>query len=301
MPEFSTHEHMALQNFRKARRRASLNSLLSSVTGKQDELLSWDQVSKNLGLVHPNKKYIENVPLDKIVGSVNRYLDFDRQFYPLLDDDQVRWTRVGQLVEERGLEPVEVYKVGGVYFVYDGNHRVSVARQNEAAQIEAYVTEFRSPVELLPDDTLRDVIMRVEREELFEDTKLDKISVDLDLAVSQPGCYPEVFEHISVHRYYLGLEHKREIPMLEAAESWAKNIYLPAIKLIRKMEVLKDFPDRTETDLYLWLKKHEWELAADLGAAIPTETAVRDLTNKFSRNMLRRFVRWRRRIRNMLK
>ena len=148
---------------------------------------------------------MENVPLDKIVGSVNRFQDFNRQFDPLSDDDEQRWARINQLAEDHGLEPAEVYKVGGVYFVYDGNHRVSVARQNEAAQIEAYVTEFRSPIEVLPEDSLIDVILRVEREELLEDTMLDKLPFDLDIQVSQPGLYPEVFEHIAVHRYYLGL------------------------------------------------------------------------------------------------
>lgn len=292
MRNFTASRLAALQQFRDARRRAVLISLLSRLTGKSDQLLSWDQVRKELNLMHPNKRYLENVPLDKIVGSVNRYHDFNRQFYPLSDDRQDRWTTVKALVEERGLEPAEMYKVGDVYFVFDGNHRVSVARQNEATHIEAYVNEFRSKVEVHPEDSLEDVILRVEYEELLEDTLLDKISIPLEIRVTIPGRYREIYEHISVHRYYLGLEQSREVPMLEAADSWAVNVYLPVVQVIRDLKVLKDFPQRTETDLYLWLKKHEWELEQALGIDIPTEAAAYDLTMHFSKRLWIRFRRW---------
>ena len=87
--------------------------------------------------------------------------------------------------------------------------------------------------------------------------------------------------------------------MLQAAESWAKNVYLPVVEVIRDLNVLKDFPDRTETDLYLWLKKHEWELKSNLGIDIATEAAAEDLTIRFGGRMLRRLVRLRRRFRNI--
>jgi hypothetical protein len=292
MSDFGVNRLAAVHQFREARRKAVLVSLLSRFTGKSDELLPWEEVSKELDLMHPNKRYLENVPLDKIVGSVNRYHDFNRQFYPLSDDDQDRWAKVQSLVEVRGLEPVEMYKVGDAYFVFDGNHRVSVARQNEATHIEAYVNEFRSKVEIHPEDSLEDVILRVEYEELLEDTQLEKISVDLDFRVTVPGRYREVYEHISVHCYYLGLEKDEEIPILEATKSWVKNVYLPVIKVIRDLDILKAFPGRTETDLYLWLKRHEWELEQSCGVDIPTEAAAYDLTLHFSKRLWIRFLRW---------
>lgn len=292
MGEFGLSRLSALQQFRNARRRAVLISLLSRLTGKTDKLLPWKEISTELGLVHPRKRYLENVPLDKIVGSVNRYHDFNRQFYPLSDDSQDRWAKVMALVDDRGLEPVEMYKVGDVYFVYDGNHRVSVARQNEATHIEAYVSEFRTEVEVLPEDSLMDVILRTEYQELVEDTLLDKVSPKIDIRVTLPGRYKEIYEHISVHRYYLGLEQNREISMLEAANSWANTVYLPVVKVIRRLRVLKDFPERTETDLYLWLKKHEWELEQGLGVDISTEAAAYDLTLHFSKRLWIRFLRW---------
>lgn len=292
MNEFPGSNVSAVQKFWKARRRAVLVSLLSRITGEKDDLLPWQEVSKKLGLVHPNKRYLENVPLDKIVGSVNRYHDFNRKFHPLSDDDRERWARVDQLVESQGLEPVEVYKVGGAYFVYDGNHRVSVARQNEAGYVEAFVTEFRSPVEVKPDDSLVDIILRREYEELVEDIQLDQLPFHLDIRVSLPGRYREVYEHISVHRYYMGIEQQREISMLEATESWAKKVYLPVVNVIRRLNVLKEFPGRTETDLYLWLMKHEWELEQALGIDLSKEAVAFDLTENFSRRIFHRIKRW---------
>ncbi|HKJ28419.1 MAG TPA: hypothetical protein VJ965_12325, partial [Anaerolineales bacterium] len=115
--------------------------------GESEELLVFDDVRRTLNLAHPNVRRLDNIPLDAIVGSVNRYHDFNRKFYPLSDSDEDRWARVKELMETRGLEPIEVYQIGEVYFVLDGNHRVSVARQLEAKSIEAYVTEFRTNVE----------------------------------------------------------------------------------------------------------------------------------------------------------
>lgn len=288
----------AVHKFRKARRKALVMTLLSRLTGESDELLSWSDVRKKLGLVHPNKRYLASIPLDKIVGSVNRYQDFNRKFYPLSDNDEGRWAAVDRLVENRGLEPIEVYKVGEVYFVYDGHHRVSVARQNEAAQVEAFVTEFRSPVDVQPDDSIKDLVLRKEHEELMEDIEADKLPFDLDLELSIPGRCREIYEHIAVHRYFLGTQQQREVPMAEATESWAKNVYIPVVKVIRDLHVLREFPGRTETDLYLWLKKHEWELEKTLGIDVSTEAAAYDLTLHFSKRLWVRLKHWWRHVKN---
>ena len=50
-----------------------------------------------------------------------------------------------------GLPPIEVYQIDQAYFVIDGNHRVSVARQLGATHIQAYVTEVQTAVPLSPD------------------------------------------------------------------------------------------------------------------------------------------------------
>jgi hypothetical protein len=80
------------------------------------------------------------------VGSVNRYRDFDRDFNPLRKEDRDRWARVAEAyLEGATLPPVDLIKIGEVYVVLDGNHRVSVARHFGVKYIDAVVTEYVTP------------------------------------------------------------------------------------------------------------------------------------------------------------
>ena len=292
MDDYNKSERIrAVQDFRKARRKADLGSLLSKLTGKTEELLAFDEIRKMLDLTHPQKEELKDIPLDSIVGSVSRYYDFNRQFYPLDDSDENRWARVRALVETKGLDPIEVYQVGEVFFVLDGNHRVSIARQMDAETIQAYVKTFRSNVEVKPEDEITDLVLRTEHQELMEDTKLDQIRPNVDFKVTVCGRYKEIQEHINVHKYYLGVEQKREISSEEAAASWVDNYYLPGIQAIREEEILDQFPGRTETDLYLWLRKHQWELEKSLERTIPDRFAAQDLMERFGKRFWRKITR----------
>lgn len=273
---------VAIQDFREARRQANLQSMMARLTGRSDMLLSFEEVRGNMGLAEANPRYLDEIPLDAIVGSVGRYLDFNRQFLPLTDSDQDRWARVKIAQEEIGLPPIEVYKIGDAYFVMDGNHRVSIAHQFEAKTIEAWVTEFRTSVSLSPDDEIQDVILKAEQAEMLRDTGLDKIRPNADFSVTLCGRSKEISEHIGVHQYYLGLEKKREIQKEEAVASWVDNVYMPTIEVIRQYGILRDFPERTETDLYLWLKKHQAELASNLNWEVEPDKAATDLVKRFS-------------------
>jgi hypothetical protein len=85
---------------------------------------------------------LHEIPLNEIVGSLGRHTDFNRQFLPRKDSQAGRWARVRMAYDHSGLPPIEVYKLGEIYFVADGHHRVSVARQLGARYIEAYVIEI---------------------------------------------------------------------------------------------------------------------------------------------------------------
>ena len=273
----------ALNDFRQARRRAKLQSLIAMISGKHEKLLSYEEVKRRIEVSGQRRQYLANIPLDSIVGSVGRYLDFNKKFLPLTDSDAERWARVKLAQVQKGLPPIEVYKIGEIYFVFDGNHRVSIAKQMKMATIEAYVSEFRTNIEIKPDDDLEDLILKTERAEVFDEMGLKRFSPDFDFKVTEPGGYKELFKHISVHHYYLGLEQQRDIPIEEAVNSWVENVYRPVIRAIRQLGILRDFPDRTETDLYLWLKKHQVELAGELGWNVDVSQTAKDLAQRFSR------------------
>lgn len=249
--------------FSKARQRAFVEDWLSYLTGRPSDLLSFEEIRQNLRLQDAAYRGLHEIELDKIVGSTGRYRDFTRTFLPKSDGMSQRWRQVNTAVNDLGVPPIEVYKVGDVYFVRDGNHRVSVAHMNKAKTIEAYVIEYKTSVPIDQQDNLDDILMKTERTEFFEETRLDTLRPGHNLLFTEPGRYRLVKEHIAFHKYLKEIETGHEIPYEEAVGSWYDHVYMPLIDLIRERDVLSYFPDRTEADLYAWLILHRAELEKD--------------------------------------
>jgi len=283
MTEQSDRFLAAVYDFHRARRKAALQNVVARLTGKSADLLSYEDVRQKLKARGITARSLKEIPLDAIVGSVGRYTDFTRSFLPRQDSDQERWARVKVAVTDLGgLPPIEVYQIGEVYFVLDGNHRVSVARQLGATHIEAYVAEVRTKVPLSPEVQPDDLILKAEYADFLEHTRLNELRPEADLSVTVPGQYRALEEHIQVHRYFMGLEQEREIPYEEAVSHWYDEVYLPVIQVIRERGILRDFPGRTETDLYLWVSEHRAALEKELGWEIKPEAAATDLATQFS-------------------
>ena len=122
-----------LRDFQEARRRAALEDLKARLTGKSDDLLSYEAIKDLLQTESSTSRGLQEIPLNAIVGSVGRYHDFTRTFLPRRESDQYRWANVKfKVLYQGGFPPIEVYQLGANYFVLDGNHRVSVARANGA-------------------------------------------------------------------------------------------------------------------------------------------------------------------------
>lgn len=276
---------LARFDFQRARQRASLQEVASRLSGKSADLLSFEEVRDKLHAIGSGvSRGVQNIPLDSIVGSVGRYTDFSRTFLPKNPSDEERWARVMALVTDPsggGLPPIEVIKLGDVYFVQDGHHRVSVAHQLGARSIEAYVNEITTKVPLSPETNLEDLILKEEFNTFLETTQLRKARPGSVLELSVAGMYADLLDHVQVHKYFMGLEQKRDIPIEEAAGHWYDTIYLPVVEAIRERDILKEFPGRTETDLYLWVSEHRAELQQGLGDFISPESAAQDLAEKF--------------------
>jgi hypothetical protein len=291
----------ANQDFRRARSQATLEEIMARLTGRSAELLCYADVRQNLRATTPTSRGLQDIPIDAIVGSVGRCTDFTRSFLPLKDSDRARWANVELAMSDlKGLPPIEVYQIDQVYFVVDGNHRVSIARQFGSAYIQAYVTEVKTKLSLSPDDQMDDLIVRAEYAEFLEHTHLDELRPDGDLSVSVPGQYRELEEHIAAHRYLMGVEEEREVPYELAVADWYDTVYLPVVQIIREKDILRDFPHRTETDLYVWIARHQAELAQELGEGIRPEAAAEDLVEKFSPRLRRVLARAISRIRNII-
>ena len=280
--------------FSNARQRAFIEEGLSFFTGRSNSLLSFEEVRQELRLQDSSYRGLQEIELDKIVGSTGRYRDFTRTFLPKSDQSAERWRRVSNVAQElQGFPPIEVYQVGEVYFVRDGNHRVSVARMNKAKTIEAYVIEYKTSVPIDKDDNLDDILLKAEQTRFFERTQLDKIRPEQEVVFTEPGRYRLVREHIAFHKYLKETECSCEIPYEEAVASWYDNVYLPVIELIRQRAVLKHFPGRTEADLYTWLLLHRAELEEQLHTLvgdIPDEEVLEEVTREKSANPFLRLL-----------
>jgi len=273
----------AVEDFERARSQAKLEGILARLTGQSTELLSYEEVRQTLGALERSSERLEDIPLDAIVGSVGRYRDFTRSFLPKHESSRDRWARVEIAMRSmEGVPPIEVYKVGDAYFVRDGNHRVSVARQLGATHIEAYVTEVETGVPFSPDVQPDDLILKAEYAAFLEATDIDEVRPEANLRVTVPGQYQVLEEHIEVHRHFMGLEEERHIPCKEAVAHWYDEVYMPVVELIQQRGILWDFPERTDTDLYLWLAEHRAALEEELGWEVSPGVAAEDLVERFS-------------------
>ncbi|PWB50910.1 MAG: universal stress protein UspA [Anaerolineales bacterium] len=282
----------AIQDFHSARQKAALREIIARFTGDSIELMSFGEVRQKLKAQISAKKELKEIPLDSIIGSVNRYQDFYRDFLPGKNIDEERWANIDLAnYGFKGLPPIEVYQIDQAYFVIDGNHRVSVAKQLGASHIQAYVTQVSTRVSFTPDSLPTDLILKSEYADFLEHTNLDKSRPTADLSVSFPGQYPVVEEHIVVHRYFMGIEQQREIPIAEAAADWYDGVYLPIITLIQERGLLTDFPERTELDLYLWIAEHRALLEEDLNTQVEVISALDDLSDQFSQRPYRVIAR----------
>jgi hypothetical protein len=285
-----------------ARKQALIEEWFNFFTGRPNDLLSFEEIKQNLRLQDSAYKGLQEIELDKIVGSTGRYRDFTRTFLPKTDESEQRWRRIDAIAHDlEGFPPIEVYKVDDVYFVRDGNHRVSVARTHKAKTIEAYVIEYKTPVPISKDDDLDDILLKTEQAGFFAKTRLDKIRPGHTVVFTEPGRYRLVEEHIAFHKYLKEVGCSCQVSYEEAVTSWYDNVYMPIVERIREEGVLKNFPDRTEADLYAWLLLHRAAFEKETRALgyVPTEDLIERLkreraTNPFARLMgiFRRDLDW---------
>ncbi|MFC4456634.1 transcriptional regulator [Deinococcus sonorensis] len=233
--------------------------------------------------LHPDAEYqlgTQAIPTEKIVGSVDRYREFDRYYLPREQHLDERWigVRSAQL-NGKELPPIQVYKVGELYFVKDGNHRVSVARRQGQAYIDAQVIELHVTVPPEPGDTLKDLIIKGEYADFLKFTRLNELMPDhLEILFTTPGRYQKVVEHIQTRKYYLDRKHGRDVAWEEAVCSWYVRLYARMVEQMHKHEVLARFPGRTEADLYLWMMDHRYFLTQRYGFDVGSELATVDFS-----------------------
>jgi hypothetical protein len=269
-------------DFSRARFKSFINQVFSVLSGRPTQLLSYDDVKEKLHIGGPIYRGVKTIRVDQIAGSLNRYHEFDRAFLPKDDQLASRWQQVNRaFYQDIYLPPVVLYKVGEVYFVVDGHHRVSVAREQGQEFIEAEVRECATRVNIKPDIKTEDLEILGSKVHFLERTGLDDIRPEANIKLTIPDGFERMLEHIAVHRYFMGLDFMRDISEQEAVAHWYDTVYMPIVEIIRRSDILKDFPDKTEGDMYMWTLDHQHYLSEEQGEPLrPPHEAARKFIKK---------------------
>ncbi len=285
-------ESKASEDFNRARIQATFSRILNLLSPENEEMLSLQDVKDVLRPKSESYRGLKTVPISRIVGSEGRYRDFNRHFLPRREELRNRWTRVDKAhLQHIILPPVRLYEIGGVYFVRDGNHRVSVARSQGIEEIDAEVISLKSEVELSPDLTrerLERAVIEYEKRRFYEETGFDRLITDYELEFTETGRYDEIKHHVLVHKYYINQGIDEEIPFESALLSWFHNVFLPIVRVIRDERLLRNFPGRTEADLYTWMVKHWHLLKEKCGEEYSPKEAAIDFTQRYGRSIRQR-------------
>jgi hypothetical protein len=270
-------------DFQRARFKSFINQAFSLISGKKNNLLSYDEIKEKLKIGGPIYRGVKTVKVSQIIGSLNRYHEFDIAFLPKEDELASRWQKVDRaFYEDIHLPPIVLYKVGEIYFVVDGHHRVSVAREQGQEYIEAEVRECATRINITHAIKPEDLEILGSKINFLERTSIDKIRPDANIYLNIPDGFERMLEHIAVHRYFMGINLKRDISEKEAIESWYDTVYMPIVEVIRKSNILKDFPNKSEGDLYLWILDHQHYLSEAFGQPLlpPQEAAKKFIKKK---------------------
>jgi len=189
------------------------------------------------------------VPLDRIVGSVGRYNDFDDRFRIRSHLPAERLEKIkSKMKSGKVLPPVKLYQIKNEYFALDGNHRIAAAMELGHGEIRAQITEF------IPSKGSMENLLYREKAQ-FD----DRVRLPYTIELTDFGQYEHLIEQISRHRDYLEKNAAASIALQEAAKDWYETIYEPLVAIIKKGDLIRHFPGRTLADLYTFISAHQWE------------------------------------------
>jgi hypothetical protein len=250
----------AQNDFLRARRRAAASRVAARLRGEPGDVrmvLPYEEVIEALGFVSERPAGVEVVALDAIVGTVDRERDFDRSFRPTSGRVRSRWENIAAAMR-RGepLPPVDLLRIGEIYFVRDGHNRVSVARALGRRDIEAYVTEVTTRVGAGKTITLADLPFKSHERVFFERVPLPANARD-EIQITDPWDYARLAEHVEAWGFRTSQERHEAISRREMAFQWLENEYRPVVEMLREADLIGN---RTETEAYMRVSAERYRL-----------------------------------------
>ena len=279
-------------DFSRARRRRVLARLSARLRRAEDvnHILPFEEVVRALGRIGERRLGEQPIPLDSIVGTVDRSREFDRSFRPTSPRVRERWQRIN-LAQRKGqaLPPIDVYRIGELHFVKDGHHRVSVARALGHSDINAYVTEVLTQVGADRKIRLKDLPLKSHQRLFFERVPLPPEQRQ-GIHLSDEWRYAALAEAVEAWGFRAIQARGQELSRAEVAEAWFRDEYEPVVEMLREADLIPKGTSDTEAYMkvahlrYLILRTHEWDDAVieavrrDLASpGIEDDTMVRKL------------------------
>ncbi len=258
----------------------------------QHNLLDFNSIEKNFNAYTLKNKGVHAIEIDKIVGSIGRYFDFNENLLPKREVVTARYNDIKNIMENGGiLPPIQVYQVLDNYFVIDGHHRLAVAKNElKAKYIDAEVIEIRFKFELSSDkkytfDTehTKKFLIKLEEDAFRRSTFLNNEILVEPIKVTELKSYTRLHEEIVDFQktYNKGEIAKKHIVF--ASLRWYAERFLPAVRTMEEEKILSKFPDRTHADLYVWIQKHKYFLSQQAGYDVGFEFTAQDFTEKFKK------------------
>lgn len=257
----------AQTDFSRARRRGVLERLAARLRREPADfhlILPFEEVVQALGYRGERRLGLQTIPLDSIVGSVDRTRDFDRRFRPTSRRTRKRWERMATATRRgEAFPPIDVYRIGEVHFVKDGHHRVSIARAQGLPDIDAYVTEALTELGAEKTITLRDLPLKSHQRLFFERVPLPGDARER-ITLSDEQRFAMLAEQVEAWGFRLIQERREPLDRGEVAELWFREEYEPVVAMLREADLIGK---QTETEAYMkisglrymLLRTHSWD------------------------------------------
>ena len=257
----------AQYDFSRARRRRALARLSARLRRADDvdHILPFEEVVQALGRVGERRLGEQTIPLDSIVGTVDRAREFDRAFRPTSQRSRTRWERIN-LAQRTGkaMPPIDVYRIGDMHFVKDGHHRVSVARALGHTDINAYVTEVLTQVGANHEIRMRDLPLK-SHERLFYDRVPLPPEARKRIHLSDEWTYAALAEAVEAWGFRVIQARQQPMSRQEVAEAWFREEYEPVVAMLDEAGLIPKGVTDTEAYMhvaalrYMILRTHEWD------------------------------------------
>ena len=232
------YDSQAGDDFTRERRRralARITAKLRQVPDDVDDMLPFDEVLEALGSGSRRDLGVQTIPLDSIVGTVDRTrAEFDRSFRPMSGELRDRWQRVAAARRAGvALPPIEVYRVGGLHFVEDGHHRVSVARALGDDVIEARVREISTAVGASRDLRVSELPLKQHERVFFERVPLP-MHLRHRVQLTDEWRYAQLATLVEARGYRESHARGRLLSRQELAEYWFHDQYEPVVEAMKE-------------------------------------------------------------------